>query len=150
MIRHPQDFYTGLIFLAVGLTAVVIGQDYPMGSAGKMGPAYFPTVLGALLALIGLIAGARSFFREGKPIDTLAIRQTVLVLVAILSFGILIRGAGLIAAVMVLIFISAYASPNFSWKRVLLLAIGLTVFSILVFVKLLGLPIAMVGPWFGM
>src|SRR3546814_87740 len=60
-IRHPKDFWTGVIFLFVGLAAVILGRDYTMGTAGRMGTAYFPTVLGGLLALIGLVAVVRSF-----------------------------------------------------------------------------------------
>ena len=47
-IRHPKDFWSGIVFLFFGLSAVYIGQEYEMGSAGRMGPAYFPIVLGAL------------------------------------------------------------------------------------------------------
>ncbi len=148
-IRHPKDFWTGTIFLFFGLAAVIIGQDYPMGTAGKMGPAYFPTVLGSLLALIGATAVIRSFVRSGEPVGKFYIKEIILILSAVLLFGALMRGAGLIAAVAVLVVLSAYASPKFKWGPALLLAGGLAAFSVLVFVKLLGLPMPMVGPWFG-
>jgi hypothetical protein len=137
------------MFLLFGLAAVIIGQDYPMGTAGKMGPSYFPTVLGALLALIGLSAVIRSFVRSGEAVGKFYIKEIILILSAVLLFGALMRGAGLIAAVFVLVVLSAYASPKFRWGPALLLAGGLAAFSVLVFVKLLGLPMPMVGPWFG-
>jgi hypothetical protein len=149
-IRHPKDFWTGIIFLCIGLAAVIIGRDYPMGTAGRMGPAYFPTVLGGLLSLIGLAAVVRSFFREaGEPIGKFAIKETILVLSAVMLFAFLIRGAGLVFAVVAIVLISALASSKFKWKGGILLAAGLAIFAIVVFIKLLGLPIAIFGPWLG-
>lgn len=148
-IRHPKDFWTGIIFLFIGLSAIIIGRDYAMGTAGKMGPAYFPSILGGLLALIGLAAVVRSFFREGEPVGKFAIKETILILTGVLLFGFLIRGAGLVAAVFAIILFSAYASAKFKWVHGIALAAGMTAFAVLVFVKLLGLPIAVFGPWFG-
>ncbi|HEX9171809.1 MAG TPA: tripartite tricarboxylate transporter TctB family protein [Telluria sp.] len=148
-IRHPKDFWTGIIFLFFGLSAVIIGRDYPMGSAGRMGPAYFPTVLGGLLALIGLIGVVRSFVRTGEAVGKFYVKEIVLILSAVLLFGLLMRGAGLVPAALVLILMSAYASPKFVWKEAILLAVGLAVFAVLVFVKLLGLPMPIFGPWLG-
>jgi hypothetical protein len=148
-IRHPKDFWTGIIFLFFGLAAVFIGQDYAMGSAGRMGPAYFPSVLGTLLAVIGLIGIIRSFILVGEPIGRFYMKELLMILAAILLFGILMRGAGLVPAIVVLIFLSAYAGPKFNLKEVTFLAVGLAVFAVVVFVKLLGLPMAAFGPWFG-
>lgn len=146
-IRHPKDFWTGSIFLVVGLAAIIIGLDYPMGTAGKMGPAYFPTVLGGLLTLIGLAAVIRSLLRRGEAVGKFHLKELSVILSSILLFGFLIRGAGLIPAVFVLILLSAYASPKFRWGPALLLAVGMAAFSVLVFVKLLGLPMPIIGPW---
>jgi hypothetical protein len=148
-IRHPKDFWTGLIFLFFGLGAVFIGQDYPMGRAGRMGPAYFPTVLGSLLALIGLVAVVRSLMRPGEAVGRFYVKEIALILAAIVLFGFLIRGAGLAPAALVLVLLSAYASPRFRWGEALLLAAGLAIFAVVVFVKLLGLPMPVFGPWLG-
>jgi hypothetical protein len=148
-IRHPKDFWSGIIFLFVGLAAVIIGRNYVMGTAGRMGPAYFPTVLGGLLALIGLAAVIRSFFREGEPIGKLAVKETALIIGAVLLFGFLIRGGGMVVSVFAIVLLSARASLKFQWRYAILLAAGLSGFAVLVFVKLLGLPIAVFGPWFG-
>jgi hypothetical protein len=148
-IRHPKDFWTGLIFLAFGLAAVLIGREYSMGQAAKMGPAYFPTILGYLLIAIGGIGVVRSFIVHGEAVGRFAIRELVIILGAVLLFGLLIRGAGLAPAIMVLIVLSAFAAPQFRWVGTLILAVGLTVGSVLVFVKLLGLPIPIFGSWFG-
>lgn len=148
-IRHPKDFWTGVIFICIGLAAVIIGRDYTMGTAGKMGPAYFPTILGGLLSLIGLAAMVRSFFRDGEPIGKFAVKETILILTGVLLFGFLVRGAGLVAAVFAIIMFSAYASSKFKWGPAIALAVGSAVFAVVVFVQLLGLPIAIIGPWFG-
>ena len=149
IIRHPKDFWTGIIFLTIGMAAIVIGLDYPMGSAGRMGPAYFPSVLGGLLTFIGAIGVIRSFLRPGEAIGKFYIREILLVLAAVLLFGLLMRNAGLVPAVLVLVLMSAYASPKFTWGPSLLLAVGLAVFAVVVFVKLLGLPMPILGPWLG-
>lgn len=148
-IRHPKDFWTGIIFIFFGLAAVIIGRDYAMGSAARMGPAYFPTMLGGLLACIGLIAVIRSLLRPGDAIGRFAVKELALVLSAVILFSVLLHGAGLVIAVIVLVVLSSYASPQFRRVPVLILAIGLAVFSVLVFVKLLGLPMAAFGTWFG-
>jgi hypothetical protein len=148
-IHHPKDFWTGIIFLVLGLAAVLIGRDYPMGTAGRMGPGYFPTILGALLSLIGAVGIARAFFHVGEAIGRFHIRELALVLSSVILFGILMRGAGLVPAVIVMILLSAFASPKFTWLPNLLLAFGLAAFSYLVFAKLLGLPMVALGPWLG-
>jgi len=148
-IRHPKDFWTGLMFLVFGVAAVVIARDYPMGTAGKMGPAYFPTILGGLLTLIGSIGVVRSFLTPGDAIEKFHIRELVIVLSAVLLFGVLMRGAGLLPAAIVLVLLSAHASPKFTWRANLLLALCLGGFSVLLFVKMLGLPMPILGPWLG-
>jgi hypothetical protein len=148
-IRHPKDFWTGIIFLTIGMAAIIIGFDYPMGTAGRMGPAYFPSVLGGLLSLVGMIGIIRSLLRPGEPIGKFHIKDIALILLAVVLFGFLMRGAGLVPAVLVLVLMSAYASPKFTWGASLLLAIGLVVFAVVVFVKLLGLPMPILGPWLG-
>jgi Tripartite tricarboxylate transporter TctB family len=149
LIRNPKDFWSGLIFAVAGAAAVLVARGYPMGSAARMGPAYFPTVLGGLLALIGLVAIVRSLLRPGEAIEPFALKETFLVLLATVLFGVLLRGAGLFAAVLVLVMLSGFASIKFNWKPFLAVAVGLAVFSVLVFVKFLGLPIVMFGPWLG-
>ena len=79
LIRSPKDFYAALIYLVIGVSTIVIGRDYQMGTAFKMGPAYFPTVLAALLCFIGLISLIRSFVRKGDPIPTFAWKPLLLI-----------------------------------------------------------------------
>ena len=148
-IRHPKDFWIGVIFITIGLGAVFTRGDLNMGTSFRMGPAFFPVVLGILLALIGAAGVLRSFFRNGAPLEKLHLRPLALVTLAVILFGILMRGAGLVPAAVALVLVSAYAHPRFNWKEAGLLAIGLAVFAYLLFIKLLGLPIPALGPWLG-
>jgi hypothetical protein len=114
-----------------------------------MGPGYFPTALGILLVLVGLLAIARSLIRPGAALEKIAWRQLAIILGSVLVFGLLMRGAGLVPAIVALVLISTQASQYARWTTTLWLALGLSVFSVVVFVKLLGLPIALIGPWLG-
>jgi hypothetical protein len=148
-LRNPKDFWTGIIYVAVGTLFIVIARDYTMGTALKMGPAYFPTILSVLLILIGCASLVRSFIKPGSPIGGLAIKGLLIVSVSIILFGLLLRSAGLIIALPLLVVGSAAASSRFTWRYSIVLAAGLTVFCWLVFLKGLGVPIPLLGPWFG-
>jgi putative tricarboxylic transport membrane protein len=149
MIRSSKDFWTGLIYIFFGASAILIARDYSMGTGIKMGPAYFPTILGGLLAAIGAIAVFRSFIVPGTPITAFAFKGLALVTISSLLFGFVVRGAGLAIALPLLIIISAVASTRFRWRPTLIMVAGLTIFCVLVFIKGLGIPLPVVGPWFG-
>lgn len=148
-IRHPKDFWIGAIFIVLGLGAVFTRGDLDMGTGGRMGPAFFPVVLGILLALIGAAGVLRSFFRQGTALEKLHLKPLALVTLAVVLFGILMRGAGMVPAAAVLVLVSALAHPKFRWQEAGLLAVGLAGFAYLLFIKLLGLPIPALGPWLG-
>jgi hypothetical protein len=149
MIRSTKDFWTGLIYLFFGVSAILIARDYGMGTGGKMGPAYFPTILGGLLVVIGVIAVIRSFVVPGAPIGAFAFKGLILVTAAVLVFGFVVRSAGLVVALPLLVIISALASSRFRWRPTLIMAAGLTIFCVLVFIKGLGIPLPIIGPWLG-
>jgi putative tricarboxylic transport membrane protein len=131
------------------VSAIVIARDYEMGTALKMGAAYFPSVLGALLILIGSISIIRSFIVQGTPIGTLAFKGLAYVIGSVVVFGLTVRGGGLAIALPVLVVISALASSRFRWGSTLVMAFGLTIFCVMVFIKGLGVPLPVIGPWFG-
>ena len=149
MIRSSKDFWTGLIYIFFGVSAILIARDYGMGTGVKMGPAYFPTILGGLLALIGAIAVIRSFIVPGTPISAFAFKGLMLVTVSALVFGVIVRGAGLVVALPLLIIISALASTRFCWRPTLIMAVVLTISCAVVFLKGLGIPLPVIGPWLG-
>ncbi len=147
--RNGKDFWAGVIYIVVGSGAWIISRDYGMGSAVKMGPAYFPTILGILLTVIGIISILRSFLKSGTPIGVIAWKGLVLIAASTILFGLIVRGAGLAIALPLLVIISALASVRFSWKSSLAEAAVITVFCILVFLKGLGVPLPILGSWFG-
>lgn len=147
LIRNPKDFWSGVIFVAVGLAAVVFTREHAVGTAMKMGPAYFPTTLGLLLALVGLALMLRAFFQPGLPVGSIRFGKLVLVLGSIVLFSLLLRRLGLAVALIVLVVLSAYASERFRWPAALALALGLAVCSVIAFVWFLGLPIPILGAW---
>ncbi|HET9024492.1 MAG TPA: tripartite tricarboxylate transporter TctB family protein [Burkholderiaceae bacterium] len=149
-IRSPRDFWAGLLYAGVGTAAIVIARDYSWGRGGRMGPGYFPTILGALLLIVGVAALVRAFLVRGEPIGPIAWKGTLLVSGAIVLFGSLLRPAGLVPALVALILVSAAASAKFRFEwRALALMIGLVAFCALVFVTALGLPVPLLGTWFG-
>jgi hypothetical protein len=148
-ICSAKDFWSGLIYVFFGLSAVVIARDYDMGTALRMGPAYFPTILGWLLIAIGAISVLRGFLVRGAPVGGFSIKALLIIVGAAVLFGLTVRGAGMAVALPVLVTFSAAASNRFRLLPSLLLAAGLTIFCVLVFLKGLGVPLPIVGEWFG-
>jgi hypothetical protein len=146
---QSKDFWSGVIFVAAGVAAVGFGRNHPMGTTMRMGPAYFPTVLGGLLVLIGLIAVGRALLRPGLPVGRLAYGKIALVTASNVLFALFLRRLGLACAVLLLVIASAYASRRFRWPVALTLAVGLAVGSSIIFVWLLSLPIPVLGTWLG-
>lgn len=140
-IKSPRDFWAGLMFISFGLFFVIAAQmNYQMGTAVRMGPGYFPTVLGGLLAVLGAIVLFGSFTIEGSPIPRFHFRPLLFILASSLAFAYLLKPLGLILATAALIFISAYGGHEFKFKEVAILTALLVVFSVIVFVKGLTLP----------
>ncbi len=144
-----KDLWSGLLFLAIGAAFAGYGRQYPMGTAMRMGPGYFPTLLGGLLALIGIVLIIGTLLKPGPAVGRLAYGKVALVTLANVLFALLLRRLGLAAALILLVVVSAYASKRFRWSSALALAVGLAAGSCIIFVRLLGLPIPIRGPWLG-
>jgi putative tricarboxylic transport membrane protein len=125
-----KDFWAGALLIATGGVAIFIARDYTFGNALRMGPGYFPIVLGAVLILFGLYLLATGL-AGGEKMEAL--------------FGVLIERAGFAPAMMVLIFGSATASTEFRFVEVLLFSIGLTALCAAVFIYGLGLPYPLIA-----
>ena len=140
-IRSPKDFWAGLIFIAIGGGFVLLAQRYRLGDMHRMGPAMFPTLVGALLAALGLIIALRSFALDGAPVPRFEARPIGVSILAIVLFGLALQWLGLIAAVAVLVLVGAYAARDVRLRDKLALAAVMVAFSVGVFVWLLGLPL---------
>jgi Tripartite tricarboxylate transporter TctB family len=149
LIRNPKDFLSGLMFLTFGGGAIFLGQDYEVGQAVRMGPGYFPMLLAGLLCLVGAVCMVRSLAVAGTPMEKLAFKPLILIVLSTVVFGLLLRHAGLVAALAASILLSALASSQFSARNTALTIVLLTAFCYLVFLKGLGLPIPVLGPWLG-
>ncbi len=140
-IKSPRDFWAGLMFIGFGLFASVWAvANYQMGTAVRMGPAYFPAVLGGLLAVLGLIVLLQSLSAEGPPVADMNFRPLILISAACVVYGYLMKPLGLVLATAALVYISALGGHEFKWREVTILYVILIAFSVLVFVKGLTLP----------
>src|SRR6516162_11797710 len=97
-IRSPKDFWAGLIFIAIGGGFVLLAQQYRLGDMHRMGPAMFPTIVGALLVLLGLIIALRAFASDGESVPRFYLRPIGVSVLAIVLFGAALQWLGLIAA----------------------------------------------------
>ena len=155
-IKSPQDFWAGLMFIAFGLFFIlfalgtpefidrIVGAKlvggYQMGSSVRMGPAYFPVMLGGLLAVLGLVVLVDSLVEEGPEVAKFHFRPVLFIAASSLAFAYLLKPLGLVFASAALVFISAYGGHEFKWKEVTYMSIALVIFAVLVFVKGLVLP----------
>ena len=140
-IRNHKDFWAGMMFIAFGAGFAGYGTRYALGTAERMGPGYFPTVLGILLAVIGLVVAGGGVAGKGEPerIKKFAWSTLLLIIGPIVLFGLLLDTLGLVACLFMLVVVSSYASHEFGWKAALGNAAVLIGLSLLVFVYLLKL-----------
>jgi len=144
-ILQNKDFWAGLFLIAIGAAAIILARNYAFGTALRMGPGWFPTVLGALMILFGLytlVAGLRSVERlEGSW----SLRSLIVLPIALVLFGLLIDRAGFIPAMLVLVFGSALAGSEFRPIEAIAFAIFMTALCAVVFVWALGLPYPLIA-----
>jgi len=140
-ILDNKDVWAGLFLIAVGLVAVVIARNYTFGTALRMGPGFFPTVLGGFLILSGLYILASGLRGGGDPLAaSWPLRALIVLPLALVLFGVLIDRAGFIPAMLVLIFGSGLAGTDFRLIELILFSVLLTALCAIVFVWALGLP----------
>lgn len=155
-IKSQQDWWAGLMFIAFGLFFILFAAGtpefinqlfgskliagYQMGSSVRMGPAYFPVVLGGMLAVLGLLVLIDSLVETGPKVAKFHFRPLIFIAISSLAFAYLLKPLGLVLASAVLVFISAYGGHEFKWKEVAIMSVVLVIFSVVVFVKGLSLP----------
>ena len=139
-IKSQEDFWAGLMFIAFGVLAIFISTDYPLGSAMRMGPGYFPTGIGIILIILGSIIAMTSFKVVGDKVGTFAFKPMILLSVAFGVFGWAIDNIGFILALFILIALSSAAGKEFKMKEILPMSAVLIVGSWALFIWGLELP----------
>ena len=145
-IKNPQDFWCGIVFVALGALAIYLARNYQMGNALNMGPGYFPVWLGGIMILFGLAIGGLSFKGAREPDESLALRDWAfrpwLVLPATLATYALLMdaGAGFVPSLIVLIAGCALAHKDVHWGETLLLSIFVTAGAVGIFYYGIELP----------
>ena len=153
MIKSQKDFWSGLLFILVGVSFTWGATHYRFGSSASPGPGYFPFGLGLLLALLGGVVLFKSLTLEtdgGNKIGAFAWRPLVIILASVALFGFLLPRLGMVICLPVLIIGSSLASDEFTWKGALLNAVVLTAMSWVIFVVGLKLTIPMWPTVFGL
>jgi Tripartite tricarboxylate transporter TctB family len=145
-ITSQEDFWAGLMFVGFGVLALIVSRDYPMGSAMRMGPGYFPAIIGgALIGLGGLIA-ALGFRNTGEGIGTFPWRAIVLLSVGFALFAWGMDTLGFIPSLAILIILSSLSSRQYRWVEIAIETFVLIVGCWAVFIYGLGLPFPL---WWG-
>jgi hypothetical protein len=148
--RAVTDLLAGLIFVAFGLAFAITSLRYELGTPLRMGPGYFPLVLGGILVVLGLLIVGKGVIAsasdEGR-LGSVPWRALLLIVLAVLFFGLTVRGLGVVPATAVSALLTALASYRTGILAAVAIAAGLTVLCVLVFLLALQLRLPMFGPW---
>ncbi len=163
-IDPTLDLYSGALFTAIGLGAMITARNYPMGSIDRMGPGFFPMVLGAIMAVLGIVLvlknleGFRQSYRrqyaspapardDSSRQDGMirAARSILFVLGGMSFFALTIEHIGLLLSVVGLVIICSFAEPGMKWRPTLLLALFMAALSAAIFRYGIGLPLQLWG-----
>jgi putative tricarboxylic transport membrane protein len=139
-IRSPSDFWCGLLFIVVGIAFVVLARNYRLGTPARMGPGFFPTILGGILAALGLSLAIPALLRDGDRLAFPRLRPIMAILIAIIVFALLLAPLGFVIAAAALILIAGLADPELRPLENVGLTLFLIAFSVAIFVVMLGLP----------
>lgn len=144
-VKKPQDLGAGLLFIAFGIVGLWFGRDYTFGTAARMGPGYFPTLLSWLLIALGGYIAARAFVIEGPPISTIRWRALLAILSGVALFALTIQRLGAAIAIVLVICVSALGTRESRWKEVVPLAILVSAACVVVFIFGLKQPLPLWG-----
>ncbi len=139
-IRNNKDFWAGAMLIATGVAAAWIAHAYPFGSTVRMGPGYFPSVLGGVLALFGIVLMARGLRSSEQITGSWSLRALIVLPLSFVLFGVLMDHAGFVPALAVLIFGSAAGGSEFKFIEIALLTVVLTLLSVVIFIWGLNMP----------
>ncbi len=136
-IRNQRDFWSGVLFVITGVLFMILSRQYQFGTAAKMGPGFFPTVLGGIMTLLGvmLVVPAMSAKSPEIKVDRIDFKVIGVILLAVAVYAATLPTLGFIVSLFLLIFISSMASHEFTLKTTAISSVTLLIFSWLVFVK---------------
>ena len=140
-IRNPKDFWAGLLFVGLGVVALFLGSSYTLGTATRMGPGYFPRILGLLLILLGAIVVASGLRGHGDRVPPWKWRPTLVVLGSVVLFGLIVAKVGVAISTVVLILTASAASHEFRPKEAVIAGVFLAALSVGVFIVGLSLQL---------
>ncbi|HWE18706.1 MAG TPA: tripartite tricarboxylate transporter TctB family protein [Hyphomicrobiaceae bacterium] len=140
-VKDRKDFWSGVLFIAFGCAGLWFGRTYAIGTLSRMGPGFFPMMMGIALIGTGGVLLARSLVSSGEPIERIAVWPQILILAAIVAFGLLIERVGLAVSVIAVAVISGIAAQGLRWFELAALAIATSALSVALFIYLLGQPI---------
>ena len=144
---NKADFTAGLLFILFGLIFGLKGLGLEMGTTLRMGPGYFPMVLAVLLVALGVAIVISAFGSVGEAVGSYAWRGMVFILAAPVFFGLTVRGLGFVPSIFFTTLIAGLAGLKMKPLQAVGLAVGVTIFTTLVFSYALGLPFRRFGPW---
>jgi hypothetical protein len=140
-IRAPKDFWSGIMFLGFAATALLTARGYALGSAGRMGPGYFPMMLALVLALVGVTLVGRSFVISGEAVARLHPLPLMTIALGVVLFGLLIEPFGLVIALAIATLMACLAGGQRRPLEIAALCVAMAVFSVGLFVFALRLPL---------
>ena len=145
-IRSMKDFSAGLMFIAIGGLFAMGATQYPMGTAVRMGPAYFPSILGWGTVALGFMVFVESFLADDEKPTPVKWRPLLLVIASVMAFAAIVNTGGLITATVVLIITAALGGHEFKLKEAIISAVLMSITVWAIFDKALGLPFKLF-PW---
>ncbi|MCA0241524.1 MAG: tripartite tricarboxylate transporter TctB family protein [Proteobacteria bacterium] len=143
-IKSQRDFWSGLMFIVVGIGFAWGATNYSFGNSARPGPGYFPFGLGIILAILGAVVLFKALTVEvegGDKVGAFAWRPLLIILASIALFGVLLPWLGMAIALPILVFTSSAAGDEFHWRDALINSAILTVGSWAIFIKGLSLTI---------
>ena len=146
--RALRDIIAGAIFIVFGGAFAIGSLAYDIGTPTNMGPGYVPLALGVILVGLGVLIIVKGFIAgEGEPIGDVDWRAVVLIAAALVFFGVTVRGLGVAGALFGSSLLAALARSATSIREALVIAVGLTALSVVIFIVALQLRLPLIGSW---
>jgi hypothetical protein len=140
-IKNQEDFWAGLMFAGFGALAIWLSTDYPMGTASRMGPGYFPTWLGGIMLVLGVIVTAMALKADGEQkIVPFAWKPMIMLSLGFAIFGWGIDRVGFVPSLFAMILVTAAAGQTFKVSEVLIMSVALVAGAVGIFIYGVDMP----------